>query len=326
MTLGREAADVTIADNEISKRHAVFRPVGEGVQVEDLGSTNGTFVNGERISARPLDVGDTIRLGGTTLRLSFGEGAAVAPATPSPSPDAADEEERRGTRMVIPAMAEPSAESAAAAPRPAPPEAARSISAGAMRSASVVRAGLPATMKGRVFPSIGLLLVQVVLGYEWLVSGLTKIVRGGFASGLEEELVDELPEAPSWYADFEDDFVIPNAELVGWLTIIAEVAIGLALIVAALLWMFRWERLPRPARSAILLATVISCIIGIFLNIQFYVASDDRIPFFIAEEAFDEGIGLDVLMPFLQLIVGGVAWWTWLSLRAAARSPAPATA
>jgi pSer/pThr/pTyr-binding forkhead associated (FHA) protein len=66
VVIGREGADLTIADPEISRRHARVRPVDGGVEIEDLGSTNGTFVNGERVAApvrvttgASMDVGDS---------------------------------------------------------------------------------------------------------------------------------------------------------------------------------------------------------------------------------------------------------------------------
>jgi hypothetical protein len=40
-------------------------------------------------------------------------------------------------------------------------------------------------------PLVGLLLIQLLVGCEWLMSGLTKIVRGGFPSGLAAELKDK---------------------------------------------------------------------------------------------------------------------------------------
>ena len=49
LVIGREDADVTIPDSEVSRRHLVVRPVEHGVEVEDLGSLNGTFLDGERI-------------------------------------------------------------------------------------------------------------------------------------------------------------------------------------------------------------------------------------------------------------------------------------
>jgi len=62
---------------------------------------------------------------------------------------------------------------------------------------------------------VALLLVQVVIGYEWLVSGLTKIVHGDFPSGLAAELQDMSKAAPAWYRSFLDSAVIPHAVAFG---------------------------------------------------------------------------------------------------------------
>jgi len=45
-------------------------------------------------------------------------------------------------------------------------------------------------LNGRI-PLLGLLAIQVLIGYEWLMSGLTKVVRGGFPSGLADELTEK---------------------------------------------------------------------------------------------------------------------------------------
>src|ERR687896_1798211 len=65
-------------DPELSRRHArVSRFEGGGLMIEDLGSTNGTFVNGERISGPTLlEAGQTVKLGDTTLRVVGGRPAA----------------------------------------------------------------------------------------------------------------------------------------------------------------------------------------------------------------------------------------------------------
>jgi FHA domain len=60
--IGREASDLTIPDPGLSRRHVLVRPVNEGVVVQDLGSLNGTFVNGERID-RPVTLTSSARLG-----------------------------------------------------------------------------------------------------------------------------------------------------------------------------------------------------------------------------------------------------------------------
>ena len=56
-------------DEFASGQHARIDPRPDGVWVEDLGSTNGTFVNGERITAQRLEAGDVVRVGQTELRL-----------------------------------------------------------------------------------------------------------------------------------------------------------------------------------------------------------------------------------------------------------------
>ena len=63
-TLGRDDCDVVLSDPEVSRRHALEGP--DGFTIEDLGSTNGTWVNGERIE-RPerLRAGDELRFGNT---------------------------------------------------------------------------------------------------------------------------------------------------------------------------------------------------------------------------------------------------------------------
>src|SRR5436305_2072047 len=68
-------------DSEISRVHArVYRDASGQLMVEDLGSTNGTFVNGNRISSpTPLRGGDELKMGQTTL--SVGGGAAAEGAT-----------------------------------------------------------------------------------------------------------------------------------------------------------------------------------------------------------------------------------------------------
>jgi pSer/pThr/pTyr-binding forkhead associated (FHA) protein len=51
LTVGRVDADVVVEDAELSRRHAIFRVTDGALEVEDLGSTNGTFVEGKRIEA-----------------------------------------------------------------------------------------------------------------------------------------------------------------------------------------------------------------------------------------------------------------------------------
>ena len=71
VTIGRGAqSDIAVEGDEFaSARHARIEPRPDGVWVQDLGSTNGTFVNGVRIEQRRrLEPGDVVRVGETDLR------------------------------------------------------------------------------------------------------------------------------------------------------------------------------------------------------------------------------------------------------------------
>jgi hypothetical protein len=71
LTVGRGANNTIAldADEYASTRHARFEPRRDGVWVEDMGSTNGTFVNGIRLTReRKLTAGDVVRVGETDLR------------------------------------------------------------------------------------------------------------------------------------------------------------------------------------------------------------------------------------------------------------------
>jgi diguanylate cyclase (GGDEF)-like protein len=66
--LGRASdANISIADNRISRHHLQIEVNGENVTIEDLGSTNGTFINGERITKHDLVDGDKIQISSATV-------------------------------------------------------------------------------------------------------------------------------------------------------------------------------------------------------------------------------------------------------------------
>jgi hypothetical protein len=80
-------ADIQVNDPGVSRRHAEIRlmpegPAGVRVVVVDLGSTNGTLVNGRRTSESELTDGSTIKIGTTELTLRIASGPP-----PGPRPD-----------------------------------------------------------------------------------------------------------------------------------------------------------------------------------------------------------------------------------------------
>jgi pSer/pThr/pTyr-binding forkhead associated (FHA) protein len=64
LTLGRgKEVDLLLLDPAISREHSAVFPDGEEYLIEDLGSANGTFVNDELVTKKPLEEGDLIRVG-----------------------------------------------------------------------------------------------------------------------------------------------------------------------------------------------------------------------------------------------------------------------
>jgi hypothetical protein len=89
LVIGREQCDVVLDDERVSRRHAVVRGTGATVTIEDLGSRNGTWVNGKRLetgAVTQLAAGDEVRIGQTTLRLERAGQETVLDAAPPPPP------------------------------------------------------------------------------------------------------------------------------------------------------------------------------------------------------------------------------------------------
>lgn len=101
--VGRDG-DILLSDPRVSRKHAQVASQDGSFTLEDLGSTNGTFLNGERLQPgdkRPLSQGDTVSFGGLELKLSMpgqagatnilagGKTAAIAAAPKVEAPPAA---------------------------------------------------------------------------------------------------------------------------------------------------------------------------------------------------------------------------------------------
>jgi DNA-binding beta-propeller fold protein YncE len=172
LTLGRaEEGPRTLGDDpELSRRHARFQlsADGEHVIAEDLGSANGTLVNGQPI-AQPavLGVGDSVEIGTTTLvvrsdreapLVGVGYGATKVSQSPPPVPDALAPAPQAAASSAAPAA--PGARSSAPGAPPSPPV------APAVPSVPRLPEGRPPASGGRDrrLPILALLLVLALAG------------------------------------------------------------------------------------------------------------------------------------------------------------------
>jgi hypothetical protein len=113
-TLGRDVAnDIVLGDPEVSRQHSRITRTPGGYVLEDMGSTNGTFVNGERLAApRVLREGDLIGLS-EKVTLTF---EALTPGVEETVVSQAGEPQR-----YAPTVREPAPMPAASSPSPVAP-------------------------------------------------------------------------------------------------------------------------------------------------------------------------------------------------------------
>jgi len=72
-TIGRsDACRLVVAHGTVSRRHAVLKRTDEGLEVRDLGSLNGTWINGWRVDRAVLRPGDTLQIGEVRVVLGHG--------------------------------------------------------------------------------------------------------------------------------------------------------------------------------------------------------------------------------------------------------------
>jgi pSer/pThr/pTyr-binding forkhead associated (FHA) protein len=73
--IGRAPSCDLVLDNpQVSRAHAVLEQAGDAIQIRDLGGTNGTYVNGQRVESCALGDGDEVKVGACVIRfLSSGD-------------------------------------------------------------------------------------------------------------------------------------------------------------------------------------------------------------------------------------------------------------
>ncbi len=91
-TIGRHSdCDICLAGDEVSRKHARMIVNASGLEVEDLGSSNGTFINGKQVQRAKLNPGDEVRL--DTVRFLVQIPGMETPAKPAEQPVANSRQE-----------------------------------------------------------------------------------------------------------------------------------------------------------------------------------------------------------------------------------------
>jgi pSer/pThr/pTyr-binding forkhead associated (FHA) protein len=99
-TIGRvEDNTFQIAEPSVSSHHCEVLLRGNEVVIKDLNSTNGTFINEEKVTESVLKPGQTLRLGQIELRLENGAPAAAAAPAPAKKPESVTRTTTRGVSL-----------------------------------------------------------------------------------------------------------------------------------------------------------------------------------------------------------------------------------
>jgi FHA domain len=106
LTIGRENQDLLLDDPEVSRSHAIVRVTGGALEIEDTGSSNGTWVNGRRITGPTrLIVGDEVVLGQTYIRAEGDRGKGTVVTGPAAGGTVVAPQEAPAPQQAAPAPA-----------------------------------------------------------------------------------------------------------------------------------------------------------------------------------------------------------------------------
>ncbi|HEY2549891.1 MAG TPA: cytochrome P450 [Streptosporangiaceae bacterium] len=146
--------DLVVAHPSASRQHAELRYAAGQITIADLGSINGTFVNGQRVDSAVLSEGDTVRIGSATFLLAGHELQPVpvlgSPAA-QPAPPPAQPEPPPAQPVLAGQLASPALQAAAPPAPPAPP------------------VPQPASSAARPAPPAGAGPVEIPYAIRWLV-------------------------------------------------------------------------------------------------------------------------------------------------------------
>lgn len=144
--------------------------------------------------------------------------------------------------------------------------------------------------------SLGLAAVYLLFAYEWLISGVNKLMNAGFQSGLAERLKEMSADNPNhWYVRLLTRFAMPHAEALAVLIQWSELAVGLGLALGAVR-LLAGPRINAGLGRWLDLTLLAALVGGTLMTVNYWFMAGYMLPWVNAMNAFDEGISLDGLL------------------------------
>ena len=149
--------------------------------------------------------------------------------------------------------------------------------------------------------------VQAIIGWEWIVSGINKILSGSFPESLAGILKDGMAGNPNaWYVSFLQNMVLPNSLFFGYVIEWTELSIGVVLFAATILLLGR-QKMRGEAQHEISIrfyaAASFVALLGAFLCVNFHFWMGHGLIPGLGATPSDEGIDLDALVPPFSLLI-----------------------
>lgn len=165
-----------------------------------------------------------------------------------------------------------------------------------------IKSGVAARAESTTLP-FWLCAVQAIVAYQWLLSGLNKLLNTGFSTRLPVLVEQSVQSNPySWYVSLIRNMVLPHsmqyASLLAW----TETAVGAVLLLGALLWVMQ----PRSALTAF--AARLGCLAlaaAALINLNGYLLAGSRVPWIDPAHAYGQSVPFDALMALVALALLG---------------------
>jgi uncharacterized membrane protein YphA (DoxX/SURF4 family) len=151
--------------------------------------------------------------------------------------------------------------------------------------------------------SVWLLVLQLILCYLWLVSGINKLLDAQFGTELVPLLRGSAQSNPyGWYADFLRVIVLPHHAFFAVAVQVMELGIGVVLLLGAALWIIRPSRLMVVLGA---LATMAALLGSIGLSVNYFFQAGTAMPWINPGNALAPGVDPNSLVALVSAVVLG---------------------
>lgn len=182
---------------------------------------------------------------------------------------------------------------------------------------SAVAAATATTATGISFAHWGLAGVLLLFAYEWLLSGLDKVLSASFRSGLAANLRSATGDNPNhWYARIIRSEVLPHAMAFATLVETGELLVAAGLVAGAFLWLTE-HRLPARWAIPFHLAVIGALLGSALMTANYYLMAGNTWPWLNTADPFNEGLSIDGLLTLIALALLMVQINAWRSRRLA---------